>query len=407
MNEWTTHGAPPERAGRTLGQKACIALAALVLAGGAVALLLSCCPMRRPLPVVPVLPPAAPEVGPPPSLVRVRIHRRAEALTASCPGGGTWYGVADAERRLADLGAGPWRLGAAGGRLVLDGALQPEARLELLPNEGTFQVGERTYRGALIATAAEDGKLDLDNALPPEDYLRSVVGSEMYARWPLEALMAQAVAARTFMLYTCATRGYLTTVDMAYKGTSAESSATDLAVRLTEGIILTYQGRILHAYFHSTCGGQTTSVDKAFADEPIPPLSGVPCTYCRQSPYYGWEAELAAARIPHLLDDERVKAVHSIRPEGTAPDGVARYVVLNDEVRMAAGAFRLSVGADLLRSARFTVQRRGGRFIFRGGGYGHGVGLCQWGARGLAEAGRTWRQILAHYYPGASLRQAY
>jgi len=194
---------------------------------------------------------------------------------------------------------------------------------------------------------------------------------------------------------------------MAYRGVDAESAATDLATELTRGIILTYRDRALPAYFQNTCGGRTAAADKVFAEDPIPPLSGVACDWCRSSPYYEWQAELPAALIAELLKDPRVKDVRSISPEGAEPDGYARFVLVNDEVRMAASALQLSLGPDRIRSTCFTVTAEAGSFQFAGHGYGHGVGLCQWGARGMANDGKSWQEILLHYYPGALLQKAY
>ena len=102
-----------------------------------------------------------------------------------------------------------------------------------------------------------------------------------------------------------------------------------------------------------------------------------------------------------------MKDVRSISPEGAEPDGYARFVLVNDEVRMAAGALQLALGPNRIRSTCFRVTAEAGSFRFAGHGYGHGVGLCQWGARGMANDGKSWQEILLHYYPGALLQKAY
>jgi stage II sporulation protein D len=391
---------------RSATHAALTALALLVLVGCLAALIAFTWRLRRPLPSVPPLPPAPPGV-PRPQSVRVLLSQSRTEHTVSCPEGGTWRAVGEAGARPAAAGRGPWLLTASRGRLALDGEEQAERELQLQPNELLFGTGERSYRGTLVARVSDQGRLTLINVIEPEQYVRSVVGSEMYRHWPLEALMAQAVAARTFMLYAVSAKGYLTRADMAYRGVDAESAATDLATELTRGIILTYRDRALPAYFQNTCGGRTAAADKVFAEDPIPPLSGVPCDWCRSSPYYEWQAELPAALIAELLKDPRVKDVRSISPEGAEPDGYARFVLVNDEVRMAAGALQLSLGPDRIRSTCFTVTAEAGSFRFAGHGYGHGVGLCQWGARGMANDGKSWQEILLHYYPGALLQKAY
>jgi stage II sporulation protein D len=293
------------------------------------------------------------------------------------------------------------------GRLVLDGVEQAEPQLELRPKGSECSVDDRAYQGGLLVKAGSEGRLTVFNLLEPEQYLRSVVGSEMYSGWPLETLMAQAVAARTFMVYTLSTKGYLSRVDMAYRGVAGESAAADLATELTRGIVLTYHDRILPAYFTNTCGGRTVPVEKVFAMEPAAPLGRVKCDWCRESPSYEWTAEIPGAQIAERLGDARISTVSSIKTEGAEPDGYARFVVINGEVRLGAHAFGLAVGSELIKSACFTVTERDGQFRFEGRGSGHGVGLCQWGARGMAEAGKSWMDILLCYYPEAALQKAY
>ncbi len=114
----------------------------------------------------------------------------------------------------------------------------------------------------------------------------------------------------------------------------------------------------------------------------------MPCDWCKDSPAYEWKARIPAARIAEALTDKGVTQVDTIEPQGTGEDGYATTVLINGKVSVDANAFRLSVGPGELKSTRFTVQRDGADFVFAGRGYGHGVGLCQWGAYGLAKAGR-------------------
>jgi len=360
----------------------------------------------RPLPVVPVLP-RAPDSIARPDVVRVVVASSAPGLEVACPEGAVWYSTASEGRTFLDMGQGPWQVSAPDGGLRLDGVAVPGPEAELLPNEDRFVLGTSAYRGSLTMKARSGGRVRAINVVDPEQYVGSVVGSEMYSRWPLEALMAQAVAARTFMLHTVADRGYMVPADMAYRGVGAESRAARLATGLTEGIVLTYDGRVLPAYFHSTCGGRTVAADRVFAMEPLPPLQGVDCPWCRGSHWYEWRFELAGEVVAELLEIPGLEEVRAIQPLDAEPDGYARYVLINDERKLAAGALRRALGGNRMRSTRFSVSSAGGVFTFEGRGYGHGVGLCQWGARGLARAGRTWQEILLHYYPGAAIQKAY
>lgn len=391
---------PAER--KTAGQKVCIGLVVLVMVGGAAALLLSCCFTRQRIPEVPPLPSAPPTVTMP-QTVRILLLSGTEA-TVACPDGGTWHAGPPEQSPVLTSGEGPWEIALDGDQVVLDD--EPVGpRAVLYPNDSRFSLNGRTYRGRLAARASEES-LTIHNELPPEQYLRSVVGSEMYAGWPLDAQMAQAVAARSYMLYTQRDKGYLNLVDMAYKGIEAESRYPDLAVELTQGIVITYGGRLFPVYFHSTCGGHTAAVNKVFNDELIAPLAGVPCDWCRQSPAYEWEVRFSAAEIAEALADWGVQQVRSLVPLGTEPEGYAGEILVNGDLKMDANAFRLAVGGGKLKSTRFQVTARGDDFVFEGRGYGHGVGLCQWGAWGLAREGRDWQYILKYYYPGVAIEQA-
>ena len=400
----------PDLPSGTLGQKVCIALALVLLAGLALGVGGLWRWLRRPLPVVPPLPPAPDGIARL-SEVRVVLARSQAGFAVRCPDGGTWYGRSEAGERLVAVGRGPWLVAPSESGPSLNAEPQPEAELVLYPNEGSFRLGDDDYRGSLVVTRQpaqadkQAAQLLAVNVLEPEQYLRGVVAAEMYSSWPLEALMAQAVAARTFMYHSLGAKSRLTRTDMAYRGQSAEKRSTDLAVSLTEGIILTWEDKVLPAYFSSTCGGHTAAVEKVFASGPLPPLAGVPCDWCRSSPWFEWQARVPASLLAGLVRDRDVQTVQYLVPEDTEPDGYARYVLINDEVRVGAGAFRLKVGGEVLKSACFDVRKADDDFVFEGRGYGHGVGLCQWGAKGQARDGRTWQEILEHYYPGAELRK--
>ena len=396
-------GAPVRPRGSRVRRIMGAVLALLCVAG---VLLFSWRRVHRPLPVVPVLPPAPASIVRP-EAVRVLLKPSSRSIEVECRKGGTWYALGDGEARFVEMGAGPWRISAEGGGLRVGGALLPEARAELRPAEGRFRLGKATYRGRLRVEARPDGAISATNLVDVEDYVRSVVGGEMYSRWPLETLMAQAVTARTFTLHTLAVRGHMVLRDMAYRGVEAECRAADLATELTQGIVLTWGGRLLPAYFHSTCGGSTVPADAVFAEERIPPLAGVDCPWCRASPWYEWRAEMPAAEVAQRLHRKGIDEVHSIEPQGAEQDGYARYVLVNGTVRLSADAFRWALGPSRIKSARFSVTERNGVFAFQGRGYGHGVGLCQWGARGMAREGYTWQEILLHYYPEVAIQKAY
>jgi stage II sporulation protein D len=388
---------------KTAGQKICMVAAAVLLTGAVGLLVMSCCRTRA-VPEVPPLPVAAGGVSMPQE-IEVVIAAGPEPMQIDAPGGGVWSGGPGQAARVP-AGPGPWIAHAEGGMIAFEEGQRLDAPLLLKPYRGQFELQGRVYRGALLLEAPEAGGLKAVNKVDPEWYLRSVVGSEMYSRWPLNALMAQAVAARTYMLNALQARRRLRAIDLAYRGMDAEARAPSLAVELTEGIIMTYGGAILPAYFSSTCGGHTCAAQKVFGGDGIGCLLGRPCHWCSESTVYQWSAEIPAERILEALADPRIATVETIEPIETGPDGHARYFLINGSVRMGANAFRLAVGAGELRSTWVSVTRDGDTFEFHGRGWGHGVGLCQWGAYGLADEGYTWLQILEFYYPGAVIQRA-
>ncbi|MFW6189214.1 MAG: SpoIID/LytB domain-containing protein [Planctomycetota bacterium] len=392
----------PNEAALTTGQKIGIGSALAVLAVGGLLFALSCAFRGRPVPEVPPLPVAPPAVREPEEVKVVLVRDQSVQVTAP---GGLWHTGRESGGPPVDAGEPPWTVATAGKSLALNGNPNGASALSFRPPDGTFGLNGTLYRGRLVLGHLEDGRLEAVNLVDPEDYLRSVVGSEMYASWPLNALMAQAVAARTYMLYTASTRGFLNKLDLAYRGVAGEHRDPTLAVGLTRGIVMTYNGRLFSAYFHSTCGGHTASAKKVFGVAPLPPLTGVACRWCTDSPHYEWRVELSAGQIAESLRDWAVHEVESVEPEGAGPDGYARTVVVNGQTRIPANDFRLAVGAGKLKSTRFLVVPLEEGFLFSGRGYGHGVGLCQWGAHGLAREGRGWQGILEHYYPGAELQE--
>ena len=314
----------------------------------------------------------------PAATVRVSLAEEAESLVVSTSSDAEWYAVggdADFPLALPGLeGHGPWVLTSMGGMLAVGDQPTGWRRLLLWPagNRPTFGLGDERYRGGLLIEAGGGAGLRAVELVSMEDYLRSVVGSEMPSKWPPDALKAQAVAARTYAAYRLHPAGharpYLTRVDLAYKGVAGENHEADRAVEETAGVVMTYKGRLFPAYFHSTCGGATTSAAHVWAELPIEPLKGVTCTWCAPSPYYRWTVSIPAADVAAALADLGVQGVSSIRVEGVDGAGYAQDVLINGTLRLSAASFRLTVGPNLLRSTAFSVRRDRYAFQFSGRG---------------------------------------
>lgn len=270
-------------------------------------------------------------------------------------------------------------------------------------NDGYVWINDRWYRGRARVVRGNKGLVAV-NDVDLEQYLYSVLGAEMSADWPLEALKAQAVAARSYALYKRQTQGNGvydvgdTTAWQVYKGLETEATGTHMAVNATAEQVLTFKNQIIEAVFHSASGGHTENVEDVWTD-PRPYLRGV-ADYDQGTPGYQWVKTFSRPQLSKLLG---VSNVRSLTPEKTTPHGR----VITMKVVGGGGTKRIS-GNDLrrvlgLRSTRFTVSATSSGFQLDGRGFGHGLGLSQWGAYKLAEQGYDYQQILGHYYQNTAI----
>lgn len=280
-----------------------------------------------------------------------------------------------------------------------------------------LRVNGNSYPGDLLCFRDGD-TVTLVNEVDLESYLTGVLGAEMPLWFEDEALKAQAVAARTYALYeakTAASPFYdltATEASQVYHGLTPATRRARRLVRATRGIILTTHGRTFPAYYHSTCGGHTTDAEDLWPGLRLGVLRGVPCGYCGGSPHYRWTVEFGAPEVGQALAEAGLfeGPVTDIKVTRRAASGYAVQVEVRGprgRRRLPAYTFRSALGTRRLKSTNFTVVRTGRGFRFEGRGYGHGVGLCQWGAQGMAQAGYNYREILTHYYPGAELVRIY
>jgi len=269
---------------------------------------------------------------------------------------------------------------------------------------GYIWIGDRWYRGQLRLLLQDQGILAV-NYVDLEEYLYSVVGGEAVPSWPLQALKAQAVAARSYALYKRSTAQSLpyeldtTDATQVYKGLASEYNTTHEAVDGTKGQIMTYQGEVILAVFHSGSGGHTENVEDVWSSS-LPYLRGV-VDYDFESPKYQWNESFSSNQLTDLFQE--VGTVKEMVVEKTTPQGrvISMKVVGSNTTKSFTG--------DLLRkllnlpSTLFLVTTTPEGFLISGKGFGHGLGLSQWGAYYLAKQGYSYQQILTHYYPNAKL----
>lgn len=310
---------------------------------------------------------------------------------------------------------------AQGEALLLDGA---RVREPLVAHAGKepLRVDGKRLPGRLEIWA-EKGGLVVVNALDLEEYVSAVVASEVPASWPAAALQAQAVAARTFAVAQKielgrGARAHLgsSVLDQVYAGAAKPQGGAREAARATLGEVLTWEAAPIQAFFSAACGGKGESGEAAFGlpkgSAPYLP-GGDDGAYDEGAPRLRWTVALKPAELTATLRKAgRLQAeVTGVEVAATTATGRASKLRLTVKgakpVTMAATELRQLLGWQKLPSLLFEVAGEGGAIVFRGRGSGHGVGLCQWGARGRAAKGEGYREILAHYYPGAELRRMY
>jgi len=286
------------------------------------------------------------------------------------------------------------------------------------PASGYFYVNNRSLRGDLIIRKeAASEKLSAINYIGLEDYVKGVLFHEISHRWPIEAIKAQAIATRTYALYHAQmnkAKPYDVSSDIysqVYGGKDSERYRTNKAVELTRGLVLKYKGKIFPAYFHATCAGRTENADELWNIN-LGCLKSVDCPYCGASLHIKWDVTLTLAeiveklnlsgynigplkdmRVLKLNDSGRVKALELISDEG-------QKIISGKE-------FRQMLDPKIIRSLKFSLDVMAGKAFFSGFGWGHGVGMCQWGAYFMAKDGYKYYTILKFYYQDAEIEDIY
>lgn len=332
------------------------------------------------------------------TLLRVRIETAVESVT-----------VGGSELRANRVAlAGSEITAVAEGEAVRLGKLRSPVPVGVEALGGVWVNGRR-YPGALSLVPRGGGRLDVLNLVDLEAYVERSVAAEVAASWPEEMLKAQAIVARTYALYERRHRAResfdleSSVLSQKYSGDRVPAAARG-ATRATRGAYLSYAGAPILAAFHSSSGGFTASSEEVWG-EALPYLGGVPSPDAA-APDYFWRYEISRSDLRDALADAGFDPGDHVDVRVLRRSGSGRVE------RLAVGASVLSgrqlrgvLGGRAIRSSLFEVGVSQDWIRFMGSGAGHGVGLCQWGARELALRGRHAREILDYYYPGTHLRQ--
>ena len=280
--------------------------------------------------------------------------------------------------------------------------------------DASIYVNGLRFRGRVDIVLNKDDLLTVVNVISLEKYIKGVLYREISDRWPLEAIKAQAVAARTYAVYIkerSKDQSYDLRSDIysqVYGGKNAERYRTNLAVDRTKGLILKYNGMVLPAYYHATCAGKTEDA-KLLWDHDIAPLRGVTCNFCKKSPHYFWKRNVQLKDIQDKLNENGydlwlIEEIQVVDRNESGRINILKIVPRdNKEIIISGKAFRQIIGPNLIKSNNYVVDMQGYYVDFLGKGWGHGVGLCQWGANFMARDSYRFDKILGYYYPGAKM----
>jgi stage II sporulation protein D len=367
--------------------------------------------------------------------------------TPTLKAGGDWeLYAADAERLVARVPAGEtWRIERNGSRLRgigpdgIASAWQGGSLVARARGSALIAVNGKHYRGELLFVQGDSG-ISVVNRVRMDDYLRGVVPLEIGTSddRDIEAVKAQAVTARSYAYVHVGNRTArpydvsASVNDQLYGGADAETAVANAAVNATRGVVLQYEGRVVNAPYHSACGGSTAAAEEIWRTNSEPYLQRVsdqiPGTdrfYCDIAPRFRWTRTLDGETLRAAL--VRYLATYTATPGGypgtprdvqvdtRTPSGRVgtlkiatdrgNYVLRGNDIRYVLRA----PGGEILNSTSFNVEATTGRdgaitrLVLRGTGYGHGVGMCQWGAIARARAGQDFHTILRTYYPGTTV----
>ncbi len=305
-------------------------------------------------------------------------------------------------------------------------------------NAGLFSFNGMIYRGSLMLKKDADELLLPINRLSIEDYLKGVVPAEIgkLDKKKIEASKAQAVAARTYAfahLNRHSDMGYdleCTVQDQVYRGYLLEDSITNRAIDETRGIVALYKNVPIDAKYHSTCGGYTSDNENEWVGSPAPYLrggfDGEGCffkrVYCSKSKHYKWAYEYNKKDFYDMVSKNysslKKVSVEAVSVYVSKKDKYKRVIELT--IKDKSGKKYSVKGLDIrklftfeehlggmLKSRYFEIKEDGGKIVVNGGGFGHGVGMCQYGAMEMAASGKNYKQILTHYYKGIQLKRVY
>ncbi|MBO7191045.1 MAG: SpoIID/LytB domain-containing protein [Elusimicrobiaceae bacterium] len=318
----------------------------------------------------------------------------------------------DLEKKYKVSADGTLTVRFAGNGNVQVGTLKSNQPIIIEPAKDTLLTwNNNVYSGKFFVVPAQHTFLLVEHA-DLETYLYGVLPYEMSYSWPIEALKAQAVAARTYTLKTLEHVKnkyfdlYSDVRSQMYKGGGKQYPSVKEAVDGTKSQVLTFNDKLFYTYYHGNCGGGTDSVSSWNPHaKSIKPLAGAICEYDSHSKSHSWKQEVPMSKIKSYTQKEGLGGnLKSIKVAHKTHTGRATQLLLQTskgKKTVACNPFRLAMGLKSCKIKEINIH--GNHVRFEGRGYGHGVGMCQDGAAGMARSGKKYTQILKNYYPGSTL----
>jgi len=319
------------------------------------------------------------------------------------------------------LQRGPFSIRPNGNGLEIDGHQVPTQEVVIRGKDPTMTVvlsGSATTQwevGGTLRIALQNSRLQVVNRLDVEEYVTGVVSSEISSSWHPEALKAQAVAARTYVLYKKMLNSsndfdvVASVQDQVYTGHLQVTESVRDAIQQTQGQVITFERRPIFAAYSSTAAGRTEDANNVWALD-LPYLKGVDCPFDEASPRFSWQASVSFDRVEQRLVQEgyAVGSLATMTPYTFTRAGRVNEIRIlhsKGELILRGQDFRRVVGYRTIPSTQFQIESIGRDVVLSGRGAGHAVGLCQWGAKEMAELGYRHTAIVQYYYPGTTLRQ--
>ena len=342
--------------------------------------------------------------------IRVLIKSKAEKITVYSEQNISLYNPFS--KKMIYRGPGPVTFTKQGNQLVANGQKLDLHMCTVKTDGKTMMIDNRRFRGN-FTILADSKSLSVINNIPVEQYLYGVVPKEMPPNWAKEALKAQAVAARTYALYIkdkSADKPYdveSTTTSQVYGGFDSEKKESNLAVDETRGQVITFDGRLIVAYFHSSSGGHTEDSKNVWSAD-LPYLKGIPDSFSANIPNGEWRFFVSYNDMQNRLNQYglNIGQISGLNVAGESPSGRllgVRVIAKNGTIELKSNNFRIKVGATRLKSTLLKTTSDHDGILFTGKGYGHGVGMSQWGANMMARKGFGYQDILKHYYQSVKI----